>query len=708
MDDACSRPTLMPLDLLREITNGFSEERRLGSGSFGKVYEGVLQDGKKIAVKMLYDMPGLDDEQFKNEFKNLTWLRHQNIVRLVGYCYDIQEIQVMHEGRLILAERTHRALCLEYMSKGSLENYLSDECDRYDWHTGYGIVNGICQGLKYLHNELEPPIYHLDLKPANVLLDENMVPRIADFGMSRLFTDEQTRATRSSLGTFGYLPPEYIHNNLISNKFDIFSLGVVIIKIMAGRAGYFNSAEMPSREFTDLVQEKWTTKLLETFNLRKAYSAQVRICIKIALSCVQEDRHKRPTIQDIVDRLNNTVAKCTDAARMDWFLIYQDSLGHLTQPGNISNLHCEQETPSKNNPSPSYDMEADKNIFPRYAQDPIDKHVNHIYHGSTFNQDTATIIHSTCFEENASPTKAVLDGDSPNDNQEYSADGNSLPGVEGFQISGDPKPGSTLRACGFSINGTTVCHIQWVHYLKDGTRHSIEGATTSDYVVTADDVDTLLAVDCTPMDDNGRQGNLVMEFANNANKITCDPELQNDVNICISRGRADFDVFVLMYSPEEWEHATLVLRRTGYQVNLSRKDEILIDEKYSPNVQIKIPIGRTTQFILVSSRGVNLPFNTQGITEPSTEDNDIRLRDLTVLVFRAFQNKTPLSSLVLPKETDAISFAKEKNIDDIPSSSTKNPIAEPPAFLSKKRWLSSFFKRKGKGLARCASQENSL
>uniref|UniRef100_A0A453T3Y4 DUF7046 domain-containing protein n=1 Tax=Aegilops tauschii subsp. strangulata TaxID=200361 RepID=A0A453T3Y4_AEGTS len=183
--------------------------------------------------------------------------------------------------------------------------------------------------------------------------------------------------------------------------------------------------------------------------------------------------------------------------------------------------------------------------------------------------------------------------------------------------------------------------------LKDGTRHSIEGATTSDYVVTADDVDTLLAVDCTPMDDNGRQvGNLVMEFANNANKITCDPELQNDVNICISRGRADFDVFVLMYSPEEWEHATLVLRRTGYQVNLSRKDEILIDEKYSPNVQIKIPIGRTTQFILVSSRGVNLPFNTQGITEPSTEDNDIRLRDLTVLVFRAFQNKVYLTFCV--------------------------------------------------------------
>uniref|UniRef100_A0A453T3F3 non-specific serine/threonine protein kinase n=2 Tax=Aegilops tauschii subsp. strangulata TaxID=200361 RepID=A0A453T3F3_AEGTS len=173
MDYASSETTVMPLDLLREITNDFSEERRIGSGSYGKVYLGVHQHGKRIAVKILYDMPGIDDEQFQNEFNNLTRLRHQNIVRLVGYCHNIQEIQVEYK----------------------------DECDRYDWQTGYGIIKGICQGLKYLHNELKPPIYHLDLKPANVLLDENMVPRIADFGMSRLFRDEKTRATNSSLGT---------------------------------------------------------------------------------------------------------------------------------------------------------------------------------------------------------------------------------------------------------------------------------------------------------------------------------------------------------------------------------------------------------------------------------------------------------------------------------------------------------------------------
>ncbi|KAM0867273.1 hypothetical protein ACQ4PT_042097 [Festuca glaucescens] len=323
MDDPSLEPKIMSLDLLREITNSFSEERKLGSGSFGKVYLGVHQDGKKIAVKILYDMPGLDDKQFQNEFKTLTVLRHKNIVRLVGYCYDIQEVQVKHEGKLVLAEKTHRALCLEYMSNGSLDEYLSDECDKYDWHTAYGIIKGICQGLKYLHNEINPPIYHLDLKPANILLDENMVPRIADFGISRLFGDERTRATKSSLGTIGYLPPEYICNNLISSKFDIFSLGVVIIKIMAGRSGYFNRAQISSQEFTNIVQENWTNRLYDTSNLMKAYSKQVKTCIEIGLSCVQGDRHRRPTVQDIVNRLNVTETECTYAARMDWLLIYQ-------------------------------------------------------------------------------------------------------------------------------------------------------------------------------------------------------------------------------------------------------------------------------------------------------------------------------------------------------------------------------------------------
>ncbi|XP_045085156.1 uncharacterized protein [Aegilops tauschii subsp. strangulata] len=350
MDDAGSESTAVPLDLLLQITDGFSEERKLGSGSFGEVYLGVHPDGQKIAVKKIYDMPGVDEEQFQNEFKNLARLQHRNIVRLVGYCHHIQEVPAMYEGKLVLAEKIHRALCLEYMSNGSLEKYISDECDKYDWHTGYGIIKGICQGLKYLHTKLKPPIYHLDLKPANILLDENMVPRIADFGISRLFGDERTRATKSTLGTQGYLPPEYIRNYLISSKFDIFSLGVVIIKIMAGRAGYYRSAEMSSHEFTNFVQENWTNRLHETSSLMKAYSKQVKICIEIGLSCVQEDRHKRPTVKNIVDRLNETETECTYAYKK---FDVQENSGGLTPDYFMNNGRPVSEVPLNNDASPS-------------------------------------------------------------------------------------------------------------------------------------------------------------------------------------------------------------------------------------------------------------------------------------------------------------------------------------------------------------------
>jgi hypothetical protein len=106
---------------------------------------------------------------------------------------------------------------------------------------------------------------------------------------------------------------------------------------MAGRAGYFNSAEMSSQEFTNIVHENWMNRLLETSNRRAAYSRQVKICIEIGLSCVQEDRHKRPTIQDIIDRLNETETECTYAARKDWLLIFQEA-NRNTCPQNAPNV----------------------------------------------------------------------------------------------------------------------------------------------------------------------------------------------------------------------------------------------------------------------------------------------------------------------------------------------------------------------------------
>lgn len=122
-------------------------------------------------------------------------------MRLVGYCHETQREYPSYNGKIVPAEGTKRALCFEYMHNGSLDSFISDESHGHDWWTRYSIIKGICKGLKYLHEELESPMYHLDLKPGNVLLDENMVPKIADFGLSRLFVEEETQMPKTSVGT---------------------------------------------------------------------------------------------------------------------------------------------------------------------------------------------------------------------------------------------------------------------------------------------------------------------------------------------------------------------------------------------------------------------------------------------------------------------------------------------------------------------------
>lgn len=202
------------------------------------------------------------------------------------------------------------------------------------------------------------------------------------------------------------------------------------------------------------------------------------------------------------------------------------------------------------------------------------------------------------------------------------------PGIEGFQIIGYGSPGEKILGCGYPVKGTTLCMFQWVRHLEDGTRQYIEGATNPEYVVTADDVDKLLAVECIPMDDQGRQGELVKLFANQQNKIKCDQEMQMEIDTYISKGQASFNVASLTnYSPEYWEQATLILRRSGFQVKV--RETVVLQEKYSKELLIKIPGGLSTQFVVTCSDGSSHAFET----------NHVRLRDTVVLTMRTFQSK---------------------------------------------------------------------
>uniref|UniRef100_A0ACD5W6E2 Uncharacterized protein n=1 Tax=Avena sativa TaxID=4498 RepID=A0ACD5W6E2_AVESA len=305
-----TEPTSLTIRILQEITHNFSEKRALGQGAYGKVYKGVHDNGEEIAVKLLHNnMQATNDEQFQHEFDNLMMLNHPNIVRLVGYCYETQRQHVDFQGKIVFGETTYRALCFEYMHMGSLQRHLSDELHGLDWKTRYKIIKGACEGLKYLHEGFKEPIYHLDLKPDNILLDENMTPKLADFGLSKLFGGEQTRVTNSPAGTLGYMPPEYLFRNVVSKKLDVFSLGVVITKMIAGPKGPTRSDEMPYQEFLDQVHENWRNRLEATCTssrILEAYCEQVSICTEIGLRSMEIDRHKRPSIVDVVDRLNET------------------------------------------------------------------------------------------------------------------------------------------------------------------------------------------------------------------------------------------------------------------------------------------------------------------------------------------------------------------------------------------------------------------
>ncbi|KAF8664139.1 hypothetical protein HU200_054887 [Digitaria exilis] len=220
------------------ITDNFSDKRKLGRGGFGVVYKGTLPNGAIIAVKNLVSTAEVQDEEFKNEVDNLMRVRHQNIVQFVGYCYETRKTYIDYNGNYVFAETPQMLLCFEYMPKGSLDRHIKEESRGLDWEKRYEIIKGICCGLKYLHEEclINGSIVHLDLKPENILLDVNMVPKIADFGLSRLFNDQKTRTcTTHRLGTIGYMAPEYLYQGIITTKADIYSFGVIIIEVVSGR-----------------------------------------------------------------------------------------------------------------------------------------------------------------------------------------------------------------------------------------------------------------------------------------------------------------------------------------------------------------------------------------------------------------------------------------------------------------------------------------
>ncbi|KAK6917380.1 Gnk2-homologous domain [Dillenia turbinata] len=206
-------------EIVKQATENFSDANKLGQGGFGAVYKGRIPNGPEIAVKRLSQNSGQGELEFKNEVMLVAKLQHRNLVRLLGFCLKGQE----------------RLLIYEYVPNKSLDYFIFDPAKResLNWESRYKIIVGIARGLLYLHEDSRLKIIHRDLKASNVLLDNELNPKISDFGMARLVVIDQTQANTSRIvGTFGYMAPEYAMHGLFSVKSDVYSFGVLILEIV--------------------------------------------------------------------------------------------------------------------------------------------------------------------------------------------------------------------------------------------------------------------------------------------------------------------------------------------------------------------------------------------------------------------------------------------------------------------------------------------
>ncbi|GMH07680.1 hypothetical protein Nepgr_009520 [Nepenthes gracilis] len=208
-----------------------------------------------------------------------------------------------------------------------------------------------------------------------------------------------------------------------------------------------------------------------------------------------------------------------------------------------------------------------------------------------------------------------------------------LPAVEGLQISGEAYPGQELQATGFSINGTTCCNFEWVRHLEDGSINYIEGAKQPSYLVTADDIDTYLAIEIQPLDDRKRKGELVKVFANENRKITCDPAMQSEIEKNLYSGHASYTVSLLTGSPNTWELATLAIKRESYSINC-RGPIGVINEKFLPATTVSVIYGHPSEFSIGTLNGVVHILRAEGSIPKISS-----LRDAIVLTLRRFMVK---------------------------------------------------------------------
>ncbi|XP_037415144.1 rust resistance kinase Lr10-like [Triticum dicoccoides] len=270
------------------VTSHFRD--KLGQGGYGSVYKGVLLPGDvPVAIKMLDGKSSCDGEDFISEVSTIGRIHHVNVVRLVGFC----------------SEEMRRALVYEYMPRGSLDKYIFSVEKSFSWDKLNEIALGIARGINYLHQGCDMQILHFDIKPHNILLDSNFVPKVADFGLAKLYPRDNNFVPLSALrGTIGYMAPEMVSRSfgVISSKSDVYSFGMLLLEMAGGRRNADPNAANSSQAFyPSWVYDRLTKHELGEISA-EMHELERKLCL-VGLCCIQMKSHDRPAMSEVIEML---------------------------------------------------------------------------------------------------------------------------------------------------------------------------------------------------------------------------------------------------------------------------------------------------------------------------------------------------------------------------------------------------------------------
>ncbi|CAK8565753.1 unnamed protein product [Lathyrus sativus] len=289
-------PTEFGYKELKFATKGFHGSRIIGNGSFGTVYKALFVSSGTVAAVKRSRHSHEGKTEFLSELSIIAGLRHKNLVQLLGWCVEKNELLLVYE----------------FMVNGSLDKLLyreGSECGvLLNWVQRFNIVVGLASVLAYLHQECEQRVIHRDIKTANILLDGNLNPRLGDFGLAKLMDHDKSPVSTLTAGTMGYLAPEYLQYGKATDKTDVFSFGVVVLEVACGR----RPIDTERQEMVNLVDFVWGLyakgKIIEAVDKRlngEFDEVEMRKMLLLGLSCANPNSDERPSMRRVLQILNN-------------------------------------------------------------------------------------------------------------------------------------------------------------------------------------------------------------------------------------------------------------------------------------------------------------------------------------------------------------------------------------------------------------------